>query len=289
MRLMIVEDVVQVVVSTTTLINFKGDELTDGSHAVSLFKMASRATLAVLPRRAPSTLVLARPFSHSIVYRAKSSSSSNDAPIRHNPLIGNYKPPTPAPTASDASVSTEKPGATKTPSPDRSPVSSAEVAPNADLPPRPPPAASPAAAQASLAKSASPYAYDATRSTPSKPSGTTNILSFLNERQSIHNLDVQSSNPLDRPKVRTEAVTGRTIFVKNSFGPNTAPTGPQAINSLNMLVKKQGIKSKFHYQRFHERRGMKKKRLRMERWRKQFKAGFRETVKRVMELKRQGW
>lgn len=180
-------------------------------------------------------------------------------------------------------------------------MSSAEVAPNADLPPRPPPAAATlaeAAAQTSKS-SASPYAYDAARVAPrsttspsltaKSSSGTSNILSFLNERQSIHNLDANSMDPLSRPKVRTEAVTGRTIFVKSSFGTNTAPTGPQAINSLNSLVRKQGIKQKFNYQKFHERRGMKKKRLRMERWRKQFKTGFRETVKRVMELKRQGW
>jgi hypothetical protein len=42
-------------------------------------------------------------------------------------------------------------------------------------------------------------------------------------------------------------------------------------------------------QRFHERGGLKRKRLRRERWRKRFMEGFRATVGRVKELRNQGW
>jgi small subunit ribosomal protein MRP21 len=42
-------------------------------------------------------------------------------------------------------------------------------------------------------------------------------------------------------------------------------------------------------QRFHERGGLKKKRLRRERWRKRFMEGFRATVGRVKQLRNQGW
>jgi hypothetical protein len=112
---------------------------------------------------------------------------------------------------------------------------------------------------------------------------------MLDTRNSIHNQNAAALDPLARPKVRAAAVTGRTVFVKPFFGENAATSAPQALNVLNRLVKKQGIRSKSNYQRFHERKGLKKKRLRMVRWRMQFKRGFRETVRRVMELKRQGW
>ena len=42
-------------------------------------------------------------------------------------------------------------------------------------------------------------------------------------------------------------------------------------------------------QRFHEREGLKRKRLRNERWRRRFKEGFQRAVGRVVGMKRQGW
>lgn len=42
-------------------------------------------------------------------------------------------------------------------------------------------------------------------------------------------------------------------------------------------------------QKFHERPGSKRKRLLSERWRKKFRAGFHEAVRRTRELQRQGW
>ena len=42
-------------------------------------------------------------------------------------------------------------------------------------------------------------------------------------------------------------------------------------------------------QRFHERGGLKRKRLRRERWRRRFMEGFKGTVGRVKGLRNQGW
>ncbi|KXJ88226.1 hypothetical protein Micbo1qcDRAFT_166864 [Microdochium bolleyi] len=42
-------------------------------------------------------------------------------------------------------------------------------------------------------------------------------------------------------------------------------------------------------QREHERPGLKRKRLKSERWQKRFKGGFKATVKRVRQLTAQGW
>jgi hypothetical protein len=55
------------------------------------------------------------------------------------------------------------------------------------------------------------------------------------------------------------------------------------------MVRKNRIKMEVAMQRFHERPGLKRKRLRRERWRKRFKEGFVATIKRVKELRKQGW
>lgn len=49
------------------------------------------------------------------------------------------------------------------------------------------------------------------------------------------------------------------------------------------------VKVDANNQRFHERGGLKRKRLRRVRWRRKFMEGFRSTVGRVKELKEQGW
>jgi small subunit ribosomal protein MRP21 len=54
-----------------------------------------------------------------------------------------------------------------------------------------------------------------------------------------------------------------------------------------MLVSRNRIRADFNRQRFHERGGLKRKRLASERWR--FKEGFQRTVTRVQELRRKGW
>ena len=113
---------------------------------------------------------------------------------------------------------------------------------------------------------------------------------MLNEKISRYGDNSTNVNdPTTLPKVRTAAVAGRTVFVKGYRSATTANTGAAAVGVLERLVKTQGLRSKTHYQKFHERRGMKKKRLRSQRWRVRFKDGFRATVQRVMELKRQGW
>lgn len=97
------------------------------------------------------------------------------------------------------------------------------------------------------------------------------------------------SNPLVRPQVRAKPVTGRTVFIKDRITPTSAPTPTVALRVLNKMVREQQVKNKFHSQRFHERKGLKRKRLASQRWRSRFKTGFKATVNRVLELKRQGW
>lgn len=58
---------------------------------------------------------------------------------------------------------------------------------------------------------------------------------------------------------------------------------------VEMNCARNKVKSDAMRQRFHERGGSKRKRLRSERWRKRFLDGFKATVARVKQLKHQGW
>jgi small subunit ribosomal protein MRP21 len=63
----------------------------------------------------------------------------------------------------------------------------------------------------------------------------------------------------------------------------------RGIGMLGSLMARNKVKADFNKQRFHERGGLKRKRLLSERWRARFKAGFREITGRVTELTRKGW
>ncbi|KAK3390103.1 hypothetical protein B0H63DRAFT_107286 [Podospora didyma] len=81
---------------------------------------------------------------------------------------------------------------------------------------------------------------------------------------------------------RLRPSTGRTVNVER-LGPAAA------LVSLDRLVKSNFVKVDEISQRFHERKALKTKRQRRERWRKRFKMGMKSTINRVMELRKQGW
>ena len=58
---------------------------------------------------------------------------------------------------------------------------------------------------------------------------------------------------------------------------------------LDQRCAQNSVRKDFQRQRFHERDGLKRKRLRGERWRRRFKEDFKGTVGMVLRLKRQGW
>lgn len=78
---------------------------------------------------------------------------------------------------------------------------------------------------------------------------------------------------------------GRTVYVDNSRGMDVA----RAFRSMEIQVAKNQVKKDFNKQRFHERPGLKRKRLHSQRWRNRFKQGFQATVKRVLKMRKQGW
>ena len=82
-------------------------------------------------------------------------------------------------------------------------------------------------------------------------------------------------NPTYGRSVELDAKRGRDIV--------------RGIGMLGSLIARNKVKNDFMRQRYHERGGLKRKRLASERWRARFKQGFRDITGRVTELTRKGW
>ena len=85
------------------------------------------------------------------------------------------------------------------------------------------------------------------------------------------------------PPVPLNAFVGRSVAVNKSLGLQ------QALNQLNMKLAVNKVRADVRAQKFHERPGLKRKRLRRERWRRRFKEGFQAVVQKVENMRRQGW
>lgn len=217
----------------------------------------------------------ARAFSTTLAVRFGASRPSFNERI--NPLVGNVVPPTPA--AKPAPAPKAQPGTiTKTAEP------SAEFTPP---PPPPPPAAESESPSSSAEKSQSKFPYNAADS--STGSFNFDIAEIVAAKSAAYGQSLNVGDPLQRPKIRTEAVTGRTVFIQGYLSPTSAPTPAVAIRVLERMCRDQKVRNKYHSQKFHERKGLKKKRLKSQRWRARFKTGFKAAVSKVLELKRQGW
>lgn len=120
--------------------------------------------------------------------------------------------------------------------------------------------------------------------------GTPGIIDTLNDMELITpNTNDLSNYPWDKEepasdiKYRLRPSVGRTIHL------DTKVDLARGLGLLNTRVRTNKIAQDLAKQRFHERPGLKRKRLRSERWRARFKDGFKATCSRVQELARQGW
>ncbi|KAI1434488.1 hypothetical protein GGR50DRAFT_404985 [Xylaria sp. CBS 124048] len=89
--------------------------------------------------------------------------------------------------------------------------------------------------------------------------------------------------PVSQEQIRMVPRTGRTVYVKSNVDV------ARSFKLLAVQVSQNRLRQDFYSQRFHERPGMKRKRLKSERWQKRFKKGFKATIARVRELTAQGW
>ncbi|OTA58292.1 hypothetical protein K449DRAFT_424373 [Hypoxylon sp. EC38] len=85
-----------------------------------------------------------------------------------------------------------------------------------------------------------------------------------------------------RPPLRLVPRTGRTIHVGRTVDV------ARSFKLLSIQISQNKVPRDFQLQRFHERPGLKRKRLKSERWQKRFKKGFKACVSRVKELTKQG-
>lgn len=78
---------------------------------------------------------------------------------------------------------------------------------------------------------------------------------------------------------------GRTVRIDANRGMDVG----RAFRQLDIMCARNRVKRDAARQRFHERPGLKRKRLKSERWRKRFKEGFKALVQKAMAMKKQGW
>jgi hypothetical protein len=97
--------------------------------------------------------------------------------------------------------------------------------------------------------------------------------------QNLHIPDEEIKYPRLNPS------TGRTVTLDSAKGRDIV----RGIGMLGSMMSRNKVKSDFHKQKFHERPGLKRKRLKSERWRKKFKVEFESVCSRVQELTRKGW
>jgi len=99
--------------------------------------------------------------------------------------------------------------------------------------------------------------------------------------------DISAISTMPPPKTRApialKPLSGRMVEINSNVDVG------RGFRLLEQSCARNRVRADATKQRFHERGGLKRKRLRRERWRKRFMEGFRATVGRVKELRNQGW
>ncbi|EEA24747.1 hypothetical protein TMatcc_007846 [Talaromyces marneffei ATCC 18224] len=101
---------------------------------------------------------------------------------------------------------------------------------------------------------------------------------------------IDAADPISPPRFRTTPMKlgtklGRQVLVSADRGIDVAG----AIRLVQMNCAVNGIRRQANLQKFHVRRGQRRKDLRSQRWRKLFKFSFDETVKKIQRMRDQGW
>lgn len=85
--------------------------------------------------------------------------------------------------------------------------------------------------------------------------------------------------------IRSRPSLGRAVEVFPDRGMDLG----RALKSLEVNCALNNVRRDANKQRFHERPGLKRKRLKSERWRRRFKIGFKAVVAKVKSMRRKGW
>ena len=90
------------------------------------------------------------------------------------------------------------------------------------------------------------------------------------------------SKPRNTATIRSRPSLGRSVNVSRAGV-------ARAFQVLGYQLRDNNVKADQRIQRFHERPGLKKKRLKSERWRKRFRIAFKATLKQVHQMRKKGW
>lgn len=127
-------------------------------------------------------------------------------------------------------------------------------------------------------------------STPSAPALANSVLGLVNglrDPQDQKYLDEQRDKERAREQLRLHPSLGKTVEVNDASGFNVT----RAFITLEAKINGRGnsVRKDEKNQKFHIRRGQRKKLERSERWRVVFKEGFLAECARVRKMIRQGW
>ena len=119
------------------------------------------------------------------------------------------------------------------------------------------------------------------------------LISPKSDRTSVDGADIERKTL--KANQRNEEWTN-SLFMNNARIGKTIDVDPlkgrdlgRTFQILSALISRDRIRADFNKQKFYERPGMKRKRVKCERWRKKFKNGFVYTITRVQRLKSMGW
>ncbi|KAL1982723.1 hypothetical protein VTN96DRAFT_974 [Rasamsonia emersonii] len=92
-------------------------------------------------------------------------------------------------------------------------------------------------------------------------------------------------SPIRRVELKLGPELGRQVNVEPDRGIDVAT----AIRNLHINCSANRVRAQANAQRFHVRRGQRRKDIRRERWRRLFKFSFDQTVAKVQRMRAQGW
>lgn len=125
----------------------------------------------------------------------------------------------------------------------------------------------------------------ATRATQAPAKADTFFLDAIMDLDARSFDTVKEPLSLDPAPFRLGPTLGRTIKVT----PDSRVDVGTAFRHLASLCAQNKVRGDLMSQRFHERPGLKRKRLKSQRYRLRFKAAFKETIQRVQKMRRMGY
>ncbi|KAI9888130.1 MAG: hypothetical protein M1823_000065 [Watsoniomyces obsoletus] len=140
---------------------------------------------------------------------------------------------------------------------------------------------SPLSAFSNKVVSSNPAPRTASSSGGNSGRGNIDILSAIPELAPI----IQPEQEITTRPFRLKPSLGRTVDIKPEKGVDLA----RGIAFLGMKLKENDVRGDHIRQRFHERPGLRRKRLKSVRWRKRFMKGFKSMVGLVRHMRAQGW